>query len=364
MRLLKVIGLVSLLILLCSCGGGDGGASSAKLPALMGGSVQGNPLSLTGDITTIEGKAYISGSTDGIGSAARFSGPTGITTDGKSLYVTDIYNKTIRKIVISTRHVTTLAGTAGTMGSADGVGSAASFDNPLGITTDGINLYVTDDVGTVRKIAIATGEVTTLAGTAGTMGSADGVGPAATFKNPFGITTDGINLYVADSGNSTIRKILIATGEVTTLAGTAGITGSADGVGPAASFFFPNSITTDGTNLYVTDSIETIRKIVISTGEVTTLAGTAHIIGSTDGTGPAASFDNPAGITTDGANLYVTDGATSFTPKIRQVVIATGVVTTVPKTAGTFSVRPFGTTTDGKALYVADRYADTIRKID
>jgi len=91
--------------------------------------------------------------------------------------------------------------------------------------------------------------VTTLAGT-GSSGSANGTGTSASFNYPRGITTDGTNLYVADKSNHLIRKIVISTGAVTTLAGT-GSSGSANGTGTSASFYYPNGITTDGTNLYV-----------------------------------------------------------------------------------------------------------------
>jgi DNA-binding beta-propeller fold protein YncE len=103
-----------------------------------------------------------------------------------------------------------LAGTALQYGYTDGTGVAARFDSLWGITTDGTSLYVADGglfSNTIRKIVIATGAVTTLAGTAGQKGSADGTGPAASFGQPFGITTDGTSLYVADVGNKAIRRI-------------------------------------------------------------------------------------------------------------------------------------------------------------
>jgi sugar lactone lactonase YvrE len=110
--------------------------------------------------------------------------------------VTDTGNNTIRKIIIATGEVSTLAGTT------------ASFRGPFGITTDGTNLYVADTGNdTIRKIVIATGTVTTLAGTAGSPGSVDGTGANASFNGPYGITTDGTNLYLADTGNNIIRKI-------------------------------------------------------------------------------------------------------------------------------------------------------------
>jgi sugar lactone lactonase YvrE len=250
--------------------------------------------------------------------------PFDITTDGTNLYVADSGNNTIRKIVIATGTVSTLAGTAGNFGFDDGIGAAASFDFPIGITTDGLNLYVSDTSNnTIRKVVIATGTVSTLAGTAditgtGNAGSADGSGAAASFDTPGGIVTDGVNLYLSDSGNSTIRKIVIASGEVSTLAGSAGNAGSANGIGAAASFNVPSGITTDGTNLYLSDTANnTIRKIVLDSVAVSTLAGTAGDSGSADGISTSARFDNPNGITTDGTNLYVVDSNNSTIRKIQ-----------------------------------------------
>jgi len=269
----------------------------------------------TGLLTTVAGTGDIGGgSANGTGTAASFYNPQGITTDGTNLYVGDTSNHLIRKIVISTGVVTTLAGT-GDNGSANGTGTSASFYNPGGITTDGTNLYVADwGNHRIRKIVISTGVVTTLAGT-GSPGSSNGTGTAASFNYPEGITTDGTNLYVGDTSNHLIRKIVISTGVVTTVAGT-GSSGSANGTGTAASFYYPIGITTDGTNLYVADNFNhLIRKIVISTGAVTTVAGTGSS-GSADDTGTSASFYNPIGMTTDGTNLYVADTSNSMIRKI------------------------------------------------
>ena len=325
----------------------------------------------TGAVTTLAGIPGLRGSADGIGAAARFYRPEDVSTDGTNLYVVDTYNHTIRKIVIATSAVTTLAGSVENYGSADGTGTAARFAFPSGITTDGTNLYVADTYNhTIRKIVISTNAVTTLAGTANV--SSDGIGAVASFNNPYDICTDGANLYVADRDNSIIRKIVIATGAVTTLAGTAGVSGSADGTGAAARFNFPLGITTDGTNLYVTDTYNnTIRKIVIATGAVTTLAGSVGNYGSADGTGATASFDYPSSITTDGTNLYVAD---TYNNTIRKIVIATGAVTTLAGMAGVSGsadgvgaaarfYNPYGITTDGFDLFVADSTNGTIRKI-
>lgn len=341
---------------------------------LLGGTIQGQVLTLEGVVTTFAGSANQTGSADGTGAGPRFNRPYDITTDGTNLYVTDRDNHTIRQIVIATGEITTLAGTAGSSGTTDATGAAARFNQPTGITTDGTNLYVAEKINhTIRKIVIATKVVTTLAGTAGTSGSADGTGILATFNEPYGITTDGTNLFVTDRNNHTIRQIVIATGVVTTLAGTAGTPGSVDGTGAAALFNQPRGLITDGTNLYVTDwNNHTIRKIVTATGVVTTFAGTAGTSGSADGIGVLATFNQPRGITSDGANLYVAD---YWNHTIRKIAIATAAVTTIAGDAGvtgfadgtgtdaTFE-EPSGITTDGISLYVTDNANETIRKID
>ncbi|SVD21120.1 uncharacterized protein METZ01_LOCUS373974, partial [marine metagenome] len=241
------------------------------------------------------------------GTSAKFNKPSGITTDGTNLYVADTENHRIRKIVLSSGVVTTLAG-AGSAGFVDyTTGTSAKFNYPYGITTDGTNLYVADrENHKIRKIVISSRLVTTLAGSAQGAGFADGTGTGAKFNKPKGITTDGTNLYVVDKENIKIRKIVISTGVVTTLAGGSGV------------FNSPQKITTDGTNLYVSDKYNhRIRKIVISTQAVTTLAGTGSA-GSSDATGTSASFNEPYGITSAGTSLYVADSANH---KIRKIAL-------------------------------------------
>ena len=234
--------------------------SSFNVIEQMGGSSQGVELSLSTVVTTLAGTGS-SGSANGTGTSSSFYSPYGITTDGTNLYVADYGNHLIRKIVISTGAVTTVAGT-GSSGSTDNTtGTSASFNYPSGITTDGTNLYVADqDNHLIRNIVISTGVVTIVAGT-GSSGSANGTGTSSSFYQPNMITTDGTNLYVAEYGSHLIRQIVISTGVVTTVAGT-GSSGSANGTGTSASFSFPYGITTDGTNLYVADmGNNLIRKI-------------------------------------------------------------------------------------------------------
>lgn len=311
-------------------------------------------------------------SADGAGAAAVFNGPVGITSDGSSLYVSDSGNNTIRKIEIATGLVTTLAGTAAN-GCLDAIGTAASFNKPFGIATDSGNLYVSDSGNNkIRKINIATGKVTTLAGS-GASGSFDGIGTRASFANPNGLTIDKGNLYVADTMNSKIRKIVISTGVVSTLAGS-GMGTALDGSAKRASFAQPSGITAVGGSLYVVDKYsQKIRKVEIETGKVTTLAGGGGDVvgrGHGNGKGKAASFTYPSGIATDGNNLYVTDSQSQM---IRKIEIATGEVTTF---AGTGSIGlldgpgssalfnfPEGITVIGNSLYVVDSINNRIRKI-
>ena len=130
-------------------------------------------------------------------------------------------------------------------------------------TTDNTTNVIEQMGGSSQGVELSLSTVvTTVAGT-GSSGSANGTGTSASFNYPYGITTDGTNLYVADYGNHLIRKIVISTGAVTTLAGT-GSSGSANGTGTSASFYSPTGFTTDGTNLYVSEYVNhLIRKIVL-----------------------------------------------------------------------------------------------------
>jgi sugar lactone lactonase YvrE len=337
----------------------------------MGGVVQGPPLSLTTSVTTFAGATYAGSSDNTIGTLASFTAPSGIATDGNNLYVADKGNNKIRKIAIATGAVTTLAG-SGSVGSADNtIGTLASFSSPNGITTDGTNLYVADTGNNkIRKIVIASGAVTTFAGS-GTAGfSNNTTGTLALFNNPMGITTDGTSLYVTDTSNFRIRMIVIATGAVTTFAGTGTQSSTDNTVGTLASFMYPRGITANGTNLFVTD-LNTVRQIAIATGAVSTIAGSGSS-GSSDNTiGTLATFFNPVGITTDGNNLYVAD---TQNYNIRKIAIATGAVTTLAgsgsvgsadNTNGTLASfhLPSGIATDGTNLYVADTENNMMRKI-
>ncbi|MCB1177789.1 MAG: hypothetical protein KDK36_09440 [Leptospiraceae bacterium] len=224
----------------------------------------------------------------------------------------------------SRSRVETIAGAKGNSGSINGNGTSAQFDFHLGVVIDstGTNLYISDSYNhTIRKMVVSTGEVTTIAGLAGETGSTDGTGTTARFNLPCGITTDGTNLFITDSNNHTIRKIEISSNIVSTIAGTAGSSGTIDGIGTSAKLKNPFRITTDATNLYVTDTYNhTIRKIEISSGKVTTISGIAGTPGSIDDTSSVATFNNPVGITSDGSNLYISEIGNHTIRKISELL--------------------------------------------
>ena len=298
-------------------------------------------ISPTGVVTTFAGTGSLAGNTDATGNAARFASPQGPAIDSSgNIYVADFGSSTIRKITPA-GVVTTLAGTAGVAGSLDGTGTAARFNQPSGVAVDNSgNLYVADSGNNqIRKVVIATGVVTTFAGsTLAGAGGSDGTGNVALFSRPRGIAVDGAgNIYVADADNNTIRKITSA-GVVTTVAGAANTYGSTDSTtATSARFDFPCSLAVDTAgNIYVADQAnQTIRKI--STAGVTTLAGNAGASGAVDGTGTAARFYRPSGVALDGSgNLYVTDYSNDL---IRKITPSSGTVTTVAGVAGVTGIQ-------------------------
>jgi len=263
-----------------TCGDVDGTGTAAKLNRPSGIAYDNGNLYIaeqtnrkvrklvisTGVVSVFVGPAAgttTGGDTDGTGNAARFGNLFEIISDGTNLYIADFGNHKIRQAVIATGVVTTFAGPAAgtlTAGGADGVGNAASFNGPAGMASDGTSLYVSEYSGQkIRKIVIATAMVSTVAGPTGgvyTNGDVDGVGSAARFSGPLGLATDGTSLYVGDHGNQKVRKIVISSGTVTTLAGPASGTttsGDADGTGNAARFKGPAGLVSDGTSLFVSD---------------------------------------------------------------------------------------------------------------
>ena len=212
-------------------------------------------------VFTVAGMPHAAGANDGTGTVARVRAPYGVAVDDRSrVYISDSGNHTIRRGVFDPPKgeftITTIAGAAGQSGSADGIGNGARFNDPAGIVIDTAgNVYVADRGNhTIRRITSA-GQVSTIAGVAGQSGHRDGAGSQALFNRPVGVAVDGWgNVLVTEEANHTVRKIA-PNGRVTTIAGQPGAAGDADGVGANARFNRPAmlAVRADGT-IWIADA--------------------------------------------------------------------------------------------------------------
>ena len=343
-----------------------------------------------GIINTIAGN-HIEGYAGDGGPAldAEFYGPAGLAKDtAGNLYIADYVNNRVRKVTYATGIITTIAGTgdsAGVSGAFSGDGgpaTAADLYDPSNITLDASgNVFFSDQTNhRVRKIDASTGIITTVAGN-GTGGySGDGVpATASELFFPSGIAFDAAgDLYIADWQNHRIRKVTMATGTITTVAGTG--TGGYSGDGSAATaarFYRPSDLAFDGSgNLYISEyGNSVVRKLTKSTGVITTIAGTGVAGYAGDG-GPAtaAQINQPLAVNTDTAgNVYIADWRNFV---VRMVSATTGVISTIagngfesytgdggPATdAGMSSVDGMAIDAQGN-LFVADEFNDVIREI-
>lgn len=315
--------------------------------------VEKNGVQVTGPVFTYQGNGWTSTLTLS-GAATTLNHPSGIVRDASgNLFVCDRDNHRILKMTEA--GVTSIFAGSGTPGLVNGTGTAAAFNEPYCITIDGSgNLYVGDRMNNAIRKITAAGVVTTLAGN-GASGSADGTGSAATFAEPLGIgITSAGNLYVADYGNQKIRKITPA-GVVTT----------------AVTGYMCFGIAISGSNIYFTNYFQNRVYVVAEGSNTPSLVAGDVAPGNTDGTGAAARFNIPAGITTDGSgNLYITETGNH---RIRKITSSNVVTTIAGSTLG--NTDGSGTTTqfDGPIaatgdfsngiLYIADFYNNKIRKV-
>lgn len=365
-------------------------------------------------ITTLAGgNGAPGGFLDGPFASARFAFPEGLALDAKkeNLYVADSDNHVIRMLELASSRVTTVAGVGGQQGfadsSADG-GARLRVPRNLVLAPNGKSLFFTDTGNLViRRLDLETNVVTTEFGTPGAPGTDDGL--AAKFGRmgffalqPWGggmvIDTNGV-MYVADSANQTIRSIDLTTREVRTVAGRAGVEGSADGPATMATFNKPSGLGLAGGALYITEANNlTVRKLDLTTLTVSTVAGkapanTKHFCedispvippecGSTDApNGLDARFRFPFGMEPDGrGGFFIVDSHNNL---IRRFDVATSAVTSVagaqltviddlprpsldtaPGQPGTFSHPSHAVFVPPKTLYVADRSANCIRRVE
>ena len=252
-----------------------------------------------------------------------------------NLYLAETANHVIRKVDTS-GHITTIAGTALQGFSGDnGPATAAALDSPQGLALDSIgNLYLADTHNhRIRRIDVVTGIITTIAGT-GTPGYSgdNSIATTAQITLPTALAFDrNNNLYVADTGNHRVRRIDASTQIITTVAGT-GTQGFSGDAGPAiaATIDSPTGLACDASsNLYLADTHNhLIRRIDVTTGIITTIAGTGAAGYSGDtAAATAANLALPHGLTIDpNGNLYLADTANH---RIRRIDATTGIITTI-----------------------------------
>ncbi|EHQ27931.1 NHL repeat-containing protein [Mucilaginibacter paludis] len=318
---------------------------------------------ITATVSTFAGNANGGGFVNGTGVNAQFHNPQGICTDAQgNMYVADSYNNVIRKITAA-GVTTTYAGT-GTLGYLDGPAATAQFYAPKGVAADAQgNIYVADmGNNMIRKISAA-GVVTTLAGK-GSAGYADGTGADAVFKSPAGLAVDASgNIYVADQGTNTIRKVTSA-GVVTTLAGAAA-SGQVDATtNTDARFSSPSGVTVDASgNVYVADLANHAIRKVTSAGVTTTIIGNPIL---------SKVVPSPSGIYVDASgNLFITDAS----GQVMEINVTTNIIYSLAGVAGTSGFAngtninalfngPQALTLDSQGnIYVVDYYNNMIRKI-
>jgi hypothetical protein len=282
----------------------------------------------SGQMSTYVGDFLDSGGTgDGPFATAQFLAPYGLTMIGRVLYVADSGGSTLRKLDLNTQMVSTIAGQPQVTGTTNGDGLTQALFTSLGnLANDGKALYVVDGY-TIRRYDLTTKLVTTLVGT-GVSGMVDGLPPTAQLNSPGGLVYAGGSLYLADY--QCIREINPTTGEINAFAGVCSANGSnepvTDGIGPSARLVEPYGLTTDGTNLYVTDTLaHVVRKITLDIGAVTTIAGNASVgvPGTNDGPISSALLSYPVQIQYDPVQGLLTssgtDYAVNFTTAIRLI---------------------------------------------
>lgn len=319
-------------------------------------------------LVTFAGRPGVKGYEDGPAFKAEFALPNNLAMDrAGNVYVADTDNDAIRKISPG-GVVSTLGGLAKNRNAPRVKNHTGRFWAPFGVAVDAFgNVFVADTANNVIRKILPDGKVTTVAGLAGTPGNEDGAPAVARFRNPWSVAVDAFgNVFIADMSNDTIRKIS-TNGMVYTFAGKAGQSGHADGFGDGARFNSPFGVAVDNEgNVYISDSAnDTIRKITLN-HVVTTLAGQPGAAGNTDGNGTDARFWNPQGLALDSAgNIYVADTGNNVIRKITPM----GVVSTLPDPTDSSGKpiklkSPGGVAVDDAGnVYVADTDNHCIRKI-
>ncbi|WP_213804807.1 Ig-like domain repeat protein [Granulicella sp. dw_53] len=342
-------------------------------------------LIIPGIINSVAGNGQWTYVADGVAATdAPIFLPMGVAIDGAgNLFLSDSSNNRVRRIDAPTQTISTFAGNGSPGFSGDtGPATSAMVSNPSALVIDGAgNLYFADTTNNViRMVDAVTHNISTIAGIGTQTGySGDGaLATAALLNQPSGLALDSArNLYIADKGNDVIRKLVLSTGIISTVAGTgvAGYTGDG-GQGTSATLQTPwgLSVTPDGT-LYIADLDNNVIRMLAPSGIITTVVGTGTQGFSGDGSSAqSATLYNPASVTVDVAgNIYIGDAGNG---RIRKVNSVTKVISTIAGTAGEAAIQdginsdaaglygPYALQLDGPGnLYIADMFHNRIRKI-
>lgn len=348
------------LVALVALSGCQGPSSSLDSSGSPSPSVVPGAMPLQGKVTTLTGSG--AGFWNGSAASAQFNLPQGLALISDKLYVCDGRNHRVRVVDTATGSTTSLVGTGAT-GIANGSFEGVQFSALAAIAAHGTDLIVADRDATFdgfRTIDIGTSTVSNWVGAAS--GFAEDPDPVQ-FNAPMAMVVVNSRMYVGDSGNHRIRVVSFDGSPTKTLAGS-GTAGKLDGTGPGAQFNYPSGIAANanGTVLYVSDGGSgLIRQVEVSTGKVTTLAG------SQPGT-----FRTPYGLVALGGYLFVADMKDH---SIRAIDLSNGTVSTLAghrgvggfgdgTGTGAFFQSPMYLATDGTYLYVSDAENHRIRKIE
>jgi hypothetical protein len=332
-----------------------------------------------GNISTIAGSLYGYDGDGGPATNALLRYPMDVVLAGGDLYISDQFNDCIRKITGGVGgNISTIAGSPVNAFYGDsGPATEASLNYAHGVGTDvSGNVYIADTKNNrIRRVSAATGAITAVAGngTAGYAGD-NGAAAAASLNNPYGVTTDSAgNIYISDTYNHRIRKVLYSSGTITTIAGNGNPLWTGDGVATAVGLNGPRGLAFDQDgNLYVADTDNHRIRMIDPLGTISTIAGTGTATFS-DGPAASAGLNTPTGVAVDSdGNIYIADSGNN---RIRK--ITSGTITTIagtgtygysgdggPATAANLAT-PYGVAVDAAGiLYIADFYNSKIRKIE
>ena len=302
------------------------GLDGARNIYIAGGNVIRKVTAATATISTLAGNGkpgYIGYTGDGgPATSAQLSSATDVAVDTfGNVYISDSSNYVIREVVAATGIITTVAGNGLPGYSGDGgPATSARIGVPSNVAVDASGNIYFSDANVVRKVVAATGYITVAAGN-GTSGNSGDGGPAtsAQLANPTNVAVDPSgNLYIVDSVSNVVRKVTVSTGIITRVAGNGSAGSSGDGGAATSAAIVPTDLAVDGSgNIYIADLTHgVVRMAKATTGIITTVAGKNGTLAASGDGGPATSAGMaPQSVTVDAAgNLYIADFYTLTNP--------------------------------------------------